>query len=101
LREAYPQFTARNVALLSVSSTDLEMTSFIAETLRAPYPLLADPQWRVFYQYGVGSVFGVPLPAVLLINAAGVIRRSWYAPLSPVFTPPGPATLLGWLDETA
>ncbi len=99
MRETYAQFTARNVALLSVSSTDLEMTSFIAETLRAPYPLLADPQWRVFYQYGVGSAFGVPLPAVLLIDRDGIICRSWYAPLSPVFTPPGPATILSWIDQ--
>ena len=99
MREDYQGFVERDVALLVVSSTDLEMTSFIAETLRAPYPVLGDPQWRVFYQYGVGSVFGVPLPATLILDADGIIRWSWYAPFAPVFTPPSPRELFVLLDN--
>ncbi len=101
MREAYGEFEQRGAHLLVVSSTDLEMTSFVAETLRAPYPVLSDPEWGVFHRYGTGSAMGVPLPASFVIDAAGVIRWSWVAPLSVVFTPPGPEVLLQVLDELA
>jgi peroxiredoxin len=99
LRETYNEFERRGAHLLAVSSTDLEMTSFVAETLRAPYPVLSDPSWSVFYRYGMGSAMGVPLPGCFVIDAAGIIRWSWAAPLSAVFTPPAPATLLEALDR--
>lgn len=87
------------MALLAVSSTDLEMTSFVAATLRAPYPILSDPTWEVFHHYGVGSAMGVPLPGTFVIDPAGVVRWSWAAPLALVFTPPGPEELLRAVDE--
>lgn len=86
------------MALLVVSSTDLEMTSFVAETLRAPYPILSDPEWSVFYRYGVGSAMGVPLPGTFVLDAAGTVRWGWAAPLAVAFTPPAPATLLKVVD---
>lgn len=82
-----------------MSSTDLEMTSFVAEVLRAPFAILSDPEWSVFYRYGAGSAFGVPLPAVFVIDAAGIVRWSWAAPLAPVFTPPPASTLIEVLDS--
>ena len=91
----------RGVELLVVSSTDLEMTSFVAEVLRAPYPLLSDPEWTQFRRYGLGSAMGVPLPGSFVIDAQGVIRWNWAAPLAVVFTPPGPEELLGVLDKLA
>lgn len=81
-----------------VASTDLEMTSFVAEVLRAPYPVLSDPEWSVFQRYGTGSAMGVPLPASFVLDAAGVVRFAWAAPLAVAFTPPGPAELLAALD---
>lgn len=99
MREAYGEFERRNVHLLVVSSTDLEMTSFVAETLRAPYPVLSDPEWSVFYRYGMSSAMGVPLPGSFVIDAAGIIRWWWAAPLSVVFSPPSPAALLQVIDE--
>jgi peroxiredoxin len=99
LRETYNQFEQRGAHLLVVSSTDLEMTSFVAETLRAPYPVLADPSWGVFRSYGVGSAMGVPLPGTFVIDAEGIIRWSWVAPFSVAFTPPAPELLLAALDE--
>ncbi len=92
-------FVQRNVHLLVVSSTDLEMTSYVAEVLRAPYPILSDPEWSVFYRYGVGSAMGVPLPGTFVIDAQGIIRWSWVAPLSVVFSPPRPAELATVLDS--
>jgi peroxiredoxin len=82
-----------------VSSTDLEMTSYVAEVLRAPYPVLSDPSWSVFQRYGVGSAMGVPLPGSFVIDAAGTVRWAWTAPLSVVFTPPPPEQLLAELDR--
>lgn len=82
------------MALLVVSSTDLDMTSYVAETLRAPFPVLSDAEWAVFYRYGMGSGFGVPLPGSFVIDEEGIIRWSWVAPFSVVFTPPSPEELL-------
>jgi peroxiredoxin len=99
LREANHEFETRQVPLLVVSSTELEMTSFVAETLRAPFPVLSDPEWSVFYRYGMGSAMGVPLPGSFVLDAVGIIRWSWVAPLSAVFTPPRPEELLAVVDE--
>lgn len=101
MRDAYGEFERRGAHLLVVSSTDLEMTSFVAEVLRAPYPVLSDADWSVFNRYGTGSVMGVPLPASLVLDAAGVVRWSWAAPLSVAFTPPTPQRLLEVLDGVA
>jgi peroxiredoxin len=98
LREAYGEFVRRNVALLVVSSTELEMTSYVAEVLRAPYPVLSDANWQVFHSYGMGSGFGVPLPGTFIIDGAGLIRWAWAAPFSPVFAPPTPGELIGLID---
>lgn len=94
MREAYHEFEARQVHLLVVSSTELEMTSHVAETIRAPFPVLSDAEWSVFYSYGMGSGFGVPLPGSFVIDSDGIIRWSWVAPFSVVFTPPSPDVLL-------
>lgn len=85
--------------MIVVSSTDLDMTSYVAEVLHAPYKIVSDPEWSVFYQYGVGSAMGVPLPGVFIIDAEGIVRWSWAAPLSVVFTPPPAEQLLRLLDE--
>lgn len=99
LRDTYEEFLARGARVLVVSTTDLEMTSYVAEMLRAPYPILSNPDWSVFADYGMGSGFGIPLPGTFLIDPDGIIRWSWVAPFSPFFTPPSPATLLDLLDQ--
>jgi peroxiredoxin len=101
LREAYSEFAKRGVEIVTVSSTELEMTSYVAEVLKAPYPILSDATWSVFYNYGMGSVFGVPLPGVFVIDADGIIRWNWAAPFSPVFTPPPANRLIEVLDMLA
>jgi peroxiredoxin len=99
LREAYSEFERRNAHLIVVSSTDLEMTSYVAEVLHAPYPILSDAQWEVFHRYGMGSGLGVPLPGCFVIDAEGIIRYSWAAPFSVVFTPPPAELLLKEIDS--
>jgi alkyl hydroperoxide reductase subunit AhpC len=74
------------------------MTSFVAETLRAPYPVISDANWELFHRYGMGSGFGVPLPGTFIIDSSGIIRWSWAAPFSPIFAPPSPQELLSLLD---
>ncbi len=99
MREAHNEFVKRDTTLLTVSSTDLELTSFVAEALQAPYPILSDADWSVFYRYGMGSIMGVPLPGVFVIDAAGIIRYAWVAPLAPVFTPPPAEVLWAEIDR--
>ncbi|MCU0491894.1 MAG: peroxiredoxin family protein [Chloroflexaceae bacterium] len=98
MRDEFHGFTQRGAALLVVSSTDLEMTSYVAEALNAPYPVLSDPEWSVFHRYGMGSAMGVPLPGTFVIDRAGIIRYAWHAPLSVAFTPPSPNKLFEVLD---
>lgn len=85
--------------VIVVSTTELEMTSYVAEVLRAPYPILSDPSWSVFKGYGMGSAFGVPLPGTFVLDSAGLLRWRWSAPFSPIFTPPAPQKLLALVDE--
>jgi peroxiredoxin len=99
LREAHGEFERRGAHLLVVSSTDLEMTSYVAEVLHAPYPILSDASWEVFHRYGMGSGFGVPLPGSFVIDAGGTIRYSWAAPFSVTFTPPSAEILLRVVDD--
>ena len=99
MREAYAQFEARQIALVVVSSTELEMTSYVAEVLRAPYPVVSDSAWEVFQRYGMGSLLGVPLPGTFLIDAAGIIRWSWAATATPIFTPPSPAQQIALIES--
>jgi peroxiredoxin len=81
-----------------ISSTDLEMTSFVAEALRAPYKILSDPEWAVFDRYGMGAVLGVPLPGVFIVDERGLLRYRWAAPASPVFRPPDTAAIVRELE---
>ena len=74
------------------------MTSYVAEVLRAPFPIVSDREWQVFRAYGMGSGMGVPLPGSFVIDAQGIIRWGWAAPFSPVFTPPAPRDLLQIID---
>jgi peroxiredoxin len=99
LREAYNEFERRNVHLIVVSSTELEMTSFVAEVLHAPYPILSNSTWSVFYRYGMGSAMGVPLPGTFIIDPEGIIRYSWAAPLAVSFQPPSAEKLAAELDQ--
>lgn len=99
MREAYSEFERRNVHLIVVSSTELEMTSFVAEVLHAPYPILSNATWSVFYRYGMGSAMGVPLPGTFIIDAEGIVRYSWAAPLAVSFQPPAAETLISEIDR--
>lgn len=99
MRDDYALFEARNAHVVVVSSTELEMTSYVAEVLRAPYPIVSDAEWSVFYAYGVGSAMGVPLPGSFILDAEGVIRWSWLAPLNIAFSPPTPQQLADLLDQ--
>jgi peroxiredoxin len=99
LRERYHEFEQRNTAVVAVSSTDLEMTSYVAERLRAPFVVVSDAEWSVFYEYGVGSLLGVPMPGVFILDAQGIVRWRWVAPLTTVYDPPPLEDLLEVLDR--
>lgn len=74
------------------------MTSYVAEVLRAPYPILSSGDWSAFKQYGMGSAMGVPLPGVFIVDRDGIIRWNWAAPLAVVFTPPPAERLFELID---
>lgn len=94
MRDKFDQFAHHKAELLVISSTDLDMTSFVAEALRAPYKILSDPEWTVFERYGMGAVLGVPLPGVFILDEQGTVRYRWAAPASPSFRPPDTAAII-------
>lgn len=98
MRDNYEAIVSRNAELLIVSSTDLEMTSYVAEVLHAPYRILSDPRWSVFERYGLGALLGVPLPGLFILDEQGIVRYTWAAPISPTFRPPTAAQIIEQLE---
>jgi len=52
-RDKLPEFTATDAQVLGVSMDDLETQTKFAESLKLPFPLLADPEGKAAAAYGV------------------------------------------------
>lgn len=74
LNAAYDRLVAQRVAVVMITSTDLEQSRIVAQDLGLNMPLLSDPSCQVFRQYQVGQALGAPLPAQFLLDRQGAIR---------------------------
>jgi thioredoxin-dependent peroxiredoxin len=54
-RDRYAEFTAAGAQVLGISMDDLETQKKFAESLKSPFPLLADPTGAVAKAYGVSK----------------------------------------------
>jgi peroxiredoxin len=53
LGQLYVEFQAHNCEILLILGASLEKATRYAETLHLPYPVLADPERKVYNQYGL------------------------------------------------
>jgi peroxiredoxin Q/BCP len=52
-RDRHPEFTGEGVQILGLSADDLETQGKFAESLKVPFPLVADPEGTAIKAYGV------------------------------------------------
>ncbi len=73
LNQRYQEIKDTGAELIMVSSTDSQQSQEIVDNLHLDYPLLYDPECKIFRKYGVGQALGAPLPAQFVIDKAGKI----------------------------
>src|SRR5262249_4984306 len=54
-RDRQPEFSDQGVQILGISADDLETQTKFAESLKVPFPLIADPEGVAAKAYGVWS----------------------------------------------
>src|SRR5262249_48627820 len=54
-RDRHPEFSGDGVQVLGISADDLETQTKFAESLKVPFPLIADPEGVAVNAYGVGG----------------------------------------------
>ena len=74
LRDVHAQFTDQDAQVLGVSMDDLETNKKFAESLKSPFPLLADPKGEAAAAYGVKTE--MPNGAVVASRVTFVIDKS-------------------------
>jgi peroxiredoxin len=69
------EFVKAGAQILVILGDTLERASKYAETLKTPFPILADPERTVYQRYELVKVFiGIQRTASIIINQNGVIR---------------------------
>lgn len=63
--------------MLVVFSLTEEQGRAVVESMKLPYPLYMDPDWKVFEDYGTGHVLFGPKQAWVGIDGNGIIRYLW------------------------
>ena len=79
MREQFPEFQRRGVAILAISNEDQKRGAKLKEKLDLPFPLLADSERQIIQAYGVfhhNEPKGRPIsrPATFVLDTEGVIR---------------------------
>ncbi|HIE38341.1 MAG TPA: redoxin domain-containing protein [Anaerolineales bacterium] len=79
LRDYYEEFRTRGVEVVALAVNTREAVEGAQAAVRAPYPMLADPDHRVAEAYGVYNLLGDGLagPAVFVIAEDGRILWSY------------------------
>lgn len=75
LGRLYNEFKNHNYEILLILGDTLEKAKRYVESLRLPFPVLADPTRSVYHQYGLEKVaFVIQRTASILIDCNGIIR---------------------------
>jgi peroxiredoxin Q/BCP len=74
-RDKHPEFAATGAQVLGVSTDDLETQTRFAESLKLPFPLLADPRAEAAKAYGVANAGGYANRVTFVIGGDGKIRQ--------------------------
>jgi peroxiredoxin len=75
LGRLYKEFQAENCEILLILGESVEKARQYAEILKLPFPVLSDPERRVYHNYGLEKIFQlVQRTASLVIDRSGVVR---------------------------
>ena len=70
---AYPKLVALDAALLILLPEPMERARKIAKLLRAPFPVLADPDRAVFRRFGYRRIWPLQQSGTTLVDRDGAI----------------------------
>jgi len=73
LRDVHAQFTDQDAQVLGISMDTLETQTKFAESLKLPFPLLADPEGVAAKAYGVANPAGYANRVTFVIGKDGKV----------------------------
>src|SRR5438105_9658754 len=73
LRDSFAQFSGADAQVLGISMDTLETQTKFAESLKSPFPLLADPEGTAAKAYGVANPAGYANRVTFVIGKDGKI----------------------------
>ena len=68
------EFVKAGAQILVILGDTLERASKYAETLKTPFPVLADPERDVYHRYELDKFIGIQRTASVIVDPNGVIR---------------------------
>jgi peroxiredoxin len=68
------EFVKAGAQILVILGDTLERASKYAETLKTPFPVLADPDRAVYQRYELDKFIGIQRTASVVIDQSGLIR---------------------------
>ena len=75
LRDSHPQFTSAEAQILGISMDSLETQKKFAESLKLPFPLLADTDGATAKAYGVANDAGYANRVTFVIGKDGKVAK--------------------------
>jgi peroxiredoxin len=75
LGRLYPQFQSSGTEILVILGAKLEQAKVYAESLHAPFPVLADPDREVYRRFGLEkAMLVIQRTASVIIDRHGIVR---------------------------
>lgn len=77
IRDAWKEFVDRDVAVLGISTDDVESHRDFKECYQLPFKLLADPEHVVCERYGTQGAGNMATRTTFLIDETGRVLKIW------------------------
>jgi peroxiredoxin Q/BCP len=75
LGRLYPQFQSAGTEILVILGANIEQTKAYADSLHAPFPVLADPDREVYAEFGLDKALGIiQRTASVVVDRHGIVR---------------------------
>ena len=68
------EFVKAGAQILIILGDTLDRASKYAETLKTPFPVLADPERDVYHRYELDKFIGIQRTASVIVDQNGMIR---------------------------
>ncbi len=74
LGRLYKELQAKDCEVLLILGEPVELARHYSEILKLPFPVLADPDRRVYHEYGLEKVMLMQRTASFVLDRQGIIR---------------------------